>query len=68
MAGLCFVHQMFRTIALFFFCCGLLCGQSADVWHGNGFYESFIMPIASKDWVLTAHSSLLVYIAGCLSL
>lgn len=32
-------------------CCGLLCGQSADVWHGNGFYESFIMPIASKDWV-----------------
>lgn len=33
------------------FCCGLLCGQSADVWHGNGFYKSFIMPIASKDWV-----------------
>lgn len=32
-------------------CCGLICGQNADVWHGNGFYESFIMPIASKDWV-----------------
>lgn len=32
-------------------CCGLLCGQSADVWHGNGFYKSFIMLSASKDWV-----------------